>query len=261
MRGTVGVAIPVYNGRDTVVRALLSVLDQTLAPQEVVVVDDGSTDDTPAVVAEFTATRRLDHWRLVRQENAGPAAARDAAIRSLRSAYVAFLDADDQWAPDHLRLSLAALQNHRFDVVGSCLSRRRATIDGVGSAPAEPVGPRSMLFRNPYFTSTVVLRRDAYLEAGGFDLGQRYSEDYKLWLSLAFRGYRLGRLPHTDVRYGSGTGRARGLSSRLWQMERNELGNYLALYRNSHLSRTGVLLACGFSLLKFGLRVVRQRGA
>jgi len=94
--------VPVFNGARYLAEALESVFAQTHPSVEAIVVDDGSTDDTPAVVAAFGA--RL---RAFRQPNAGPAAARNRGVRAARGDFVAFLDADDLWLPDKLERQLA----------------------------------------------------------------------------------------------------------------------------------------------------------
>lgn len=258
MTASIGVVVPAFNAVSTVERALESVLVQTVPPAEVVVVDDGSSDGTQAVVMDFIGKHGLRNWRCQRQPNAGPAAARDTGIRSMTSIQVALLDADDAWGPEHLRRSLNALDEQGFDVVGSRLQRRRDASDDLQAAPVV-VNPSAMLFRNPYFTSTVAFRRQAYLDAGGFDTKQRYAEDYKLWLAMAFGGFTLGLLPYTDASYRSGGTVAPGLSQRLWEMERNELRNYRSLYRAEKIGFTGLLAASSFSLFKFSLRLLGKR--
>jgi len=89
--------VPVYNGERFLAEALDSILAQSLAPFEVIVVDDGSTDTTPAV-----ATRYGQRITYIRQDNAGPSAARNRGVRAARGELVAFLDADDIWRPDKL---------------------------------------------------------------------------------------------------------------------------------------------------------------
>src|ERR1051325_2823539 len=95
---TISVVIPVYNGADTIARAIKSVLEQTYSPLECIVVDDGSTDDTGKVVASFGA--RVGY---LRQANAGVSAARNAGVSRARGDWLAFLDADDWYYPDRLR--------------------------------------------------------------------------------------------------------------------------------------------------------------
>ena len=114
----VTVAIPVYNGGRTIGAALQSVFEQTYTNYEVIVVDDGSTDDTAVQV-----TKWADRVRYQRQPNSGPASARNAALRSARGRYVAFLDADDVWLPAQARAPDRVLRPG-FRRQGSCTRPR-----------------------------------------------------------------------------------------------------------------------------------------
>src|SRR4051794_5813716 len=103
-RPAVSVVIPTYNYARFIERALVSVLGQTHRPAEVLVIDDGSTDETATVVDRY-ATR----VRYLRQENSGVSAARNAGVESSTGDLVAFLDADDEWVPNKLELQVEAL--------------------------------------------------------------------------------------------------------------------------------------------------------
>ena len=107
-RADVDVVVPVYNGALHLAETLDSILGQTLLPNNVVVVDDGSTDDTASVAERFSGRVRLG-----RQAHGGAAQARNTGVQSAQSAYLAFLDADDLWMPDKLARQMAALC--RFD--------------------------------------------------------------------------------------------------------------------------------------------------
>src|SRR5947207_1112090 len=106
MSAGVSVVIPAFNYARFLPAAIDSVLRQTFSDFEILVVDDGSTDDTPQVVASFTGPR----IRYIRQENAGLSAARNTGIRNARAPFVAFLDADDEWLPDFLATMLDAFE-------------------------------------------------------------------------------------------------------------------------------------------------------
>src|SRR3954470_1810603 len=99
---TVSVIIPTYNYARYLPQAIDSALGQTHAPLEVIVVDDGSTDDTPRVLEAYAS-----RIRVIRQANQGAGAARNAGIAAARGEYVAFLDSDDLWRRDKLELQLA----------------------------------------------------------------------------------------------------------------------------------------------------------
>src|SRR5512143_4014499 len=103
----VSVVMPVYNGARYLRQALESALNQTYRPLEIIVVDDGSTDETSAILAEFGS-----RIRAIRQKNPGSAAARNAALQAAHGEIIAFLDADDLWLPQKLEVQVAYLRAH-----------------------------------------------------------------------------------------------------------------------------------------------------
>lgn len=152
-------------------------------------VDDGSTDDTAAVVLGFgTAVRYL------RQENAGPAAARNRGIREASSEWVAFLDADDVAYADRLERQLKALEQlPECDLLCGEVNLFQDQLPGSPTRQTEgtlkPLRFDQILCRNRVVTSTVLARRQAILDAGGFNTNYRGPEDFDLWLRLAARGH------------------------------------------------------------------------
>lgn len=196
----VSVVIPARDAAATLPRAVRSVLDQDYAPVEVIVVDDGSRDDTAATAAALGA-------RLVRlMPSQGVGAARNAGIAAARGAVVAFQDADDEWLPGKLRRQMALLlADPRTDFV-ACGARlidagghdRGPLYDGrIPQAGGQAW--RGLLARNTIATPCVVAWRRALLAAGGFDPGLAVAEDQDMWLRLAMRG-RLGYLDELLVR-------------------------------------------------------------
>jgi glycosyltransferase involved in cell wall biosynthesis len=195
------VVIAAHNAEDTIRATLESVLAQTCADFEVIVVDDGSTDRTAGVV------EGLEHEaiRLIRQSNAGPAAARNAGIAVARGTFVSFLDADDVWLPRYLELMLDAFRSEPEAGVAftdawawdEALARfRRRTVMFTESPSYLPVDPRQLfrllIVRNFFFVSATV-RRDVFAKVGGFDTAIFGSEDWELWLRIVANGYRAVR--------------------------------------------------------------------
>src|SRR5215472_11782458 len=107
MKPSVSVVITTYNQAQYITEAVLSALNQTYRHREVIVVDDGSTDETGARLVPFR-----DRVALVRQENQGVAASRNTGVRSAKGELIAFLDGDDLWEPDKLAVQVAAYQAH-----------------------------------------------------------------------------------------------------------------------------------------------------
>jgi glycosyltransferase involved in cell wall biosynthesis len=199
----VTVIIPAYNAGCTITAALESVFAQTYADFDVIVVDDGSTDDTAQRVAEFG-----ERVTFMRQPNGGPASARNRAIRHASSPLIAFLDADDVWLPRKLERQVAYFD--RFPQTGFIHTAALvsptptlAVLETSDSAPLDAsVAPPSNVFcdlfhgRLEISTLTVMTRRDVIGELGGFDERRElHVEDWDLWLRIASL-YTVGYLPH-----------------------------------------------------------------
>jgi glycosyltransferase involved in cell wall biosynthesis len=205
----VSVVIPLYNKAESVLAAVGSVLRQSYADFELIVVDDGSTDSSASLVAGI-GDRRI---RLLGQANAGPGAARNRGLGEARGEYVTFLDADDEWEPGFLELGVAALDGH--PECGAWVSGR-----AVGPARASQ-GPRNRRmgltrggWRLPHHatpkalkffvdfchSSCVVARRSLVQRYGGYyDVGRStYGEDSYLWLMFVMN-HRLQVDPEAHV--------------------------------------------------------------
>src|SRR6266508_5650845 len=185
----VTVVIPTHDRCALLALTLRSVLWQRDVELEVVVVDDGSSDDTAAVVAGLGDTR----VRLVRHPTAqGVSAARNRGIAEARGAWVAFLDDDDLWAPDKLARQLQAAQHagRAWVYAGEVsVDERLRVIDGGPPAPPEQVV--ELLERHnavPAGASNVMVRADALARAGSFDTRLRNNEDWDMWIRLARLG-------------------------------------------------------------------------
>lgn len=178
----VGVVLPSYNASRFIASAIASIRAQSLQPVAIVVADDCSKDDSVAVAEACGAT-------VVRlAQNAGPGSARNAGVAALPEVdLVAFLDADDQWTPDHLALLIPCFEDPD---TGAAYSRERVLGEkDLGNRMAPP-GPATdllytLLERNVVSQSGVVLRREVFEAAGGYREGSRFAEDYDLWLRVA----------------------------------------------------------------------------
>jgi glycosyltransferase involved in cell wall biosynthesis len=184
----VSVVIPAYNRAGMLPRAIRSAWAQSpTPPAEVVVVDDASSDRT-ATVASENGARVIGH-----NENLGAAAARNTGVEAAGQPWIALLDSDDEWLPHHL----ATLWEHRDGRVlagGAALRQGELPEDvryagAATEGPLELRSPAQIAFpENPLPASGVLVRRDAVLEAGGFDPDLRYAEDFDLWMRVLERG-------------------------------------------------------------------------
>jgi hypothetical protein len=196
----VSVVVATYDGAPLLPEAVDSALAQTLAGVETIVVDDGSTDETAAVMARYG-----DRVRYVRQENGGPSAARNTGLRAARGRYVAFLDHDDRWLPAKLSRQAAVLDAAPDVGFVNC---GWWFIDGDGARLPQEGWPQGsdaplslLLVGNPLLLSAVLVRRDLAERIGGFDEALRGAEDWDFWLKVAFTGCRLGCVAEALLEY------------------------------------------------------------
>ena len=197
---SVSVVLPVRDGERFVGDALESILRQTYADLEVVVVDDGSTDGTAEVLGGF----RDDRVRVLRQEAAGLVVALQRGVAEAHAAFIARMDADDVSEPERLERQVELLElRPRAGMVATWV----AVIDEQGRELRRHVLPsehedlaRRLLLRNPFQHGSVLLRRDALEAAGGYRADYGANEDYDLWRRLA-RSSELACVPEVLYRY------------------------------------------------------------
>lgn len=206
------VIIPVYNAEKTIGDALESVAAQTCADYEIIVVNDGSTDQSEGLIKKYM--RPPLNITYVEQINKGAAAARNAGIRIAKGELIAFLDADDLWDKDRLAAGLETMdKNPQARLVFSDM-RHMAGGTLVHASYLHERGYQNLssgriydnlLKENFIFTPTVTLRRDVLKEAGYFDEALPIGEDYDLWLRIArlYPVYFIDRPLVTRRRIGS----------------------------------------------------------
>ena len=204
----VSVIIPAYQAAEHIREALDSVFAQTYTNFEVVLVNDGSPDTEALEQAIRSYGERLTY---IRQENRGPSGARNTAIRTARGKYIACLDSDDIYLPEHLARLVPLLEERALDLV-YCDSYfvRDGVHDGrafVGRAferqpQSPPVTFEKLLTEEcAVTTSAVVASRQAMIDAGLFDERYRRSEDFDLWVRMSFRGAKMDLLRQVGIEH------------------------------------------------------------
>lgn len=186
----VSVIIPAYNSSATIGRALTSVFEQTCQDFEVIVVDDGSTDNTRDIVAAFGS--RVSY---LYQPNRGPSAARNLGLQRSEGETLVFLDADDTLDPRFLELTLKRLDRFGDETAGICTGWCYVDADGQALAHTRFsqsgfLGFRDFLFTNPFPIHATLVRSNMVRAAGGFDEQILAMEDWDLWLRISFGGKR-----------------------------------------------------------------------
>lgn len=195
MNDGVSVIIPAYNYGRFLAESIDSALQQTLPNVEVIVVDDGSTDNTRSIAFQFTDSR----LRYIYQANQGLSAARNTGILNARYAFIAFLDADDLWLPPMIESALSNFSRlpSDFAVVACGLARMNADGEPIDQVPVthgevaqKELKARDIVIKSRFMPSTVVVRREVFGEVGLFDTGLRSSEDRDMWIRIGEK-YRI----------------------------------------------------------------------
>lgn len=225
----VSVIIPTYNAANYITEAIDSVLSQTFIDYEVIVVDDGSTDNTRDIIRKYNGKIKYTY-----QKNSGTSAARNTAIRESRGEYLAFLDADDLWLPEKLEVQVKFLDQNP-DLAFVCSdsyvidkSQKIINIWAKGIRNYETF--ESLYEENFVLILTVLMRKSCLLNVGGFDEELIISQDYDLWLRIA-KKYKFKHLNIPLAKYRLHQNNiSRNIA--LKQLEREKIANKDAISRD-----------------------------
>ncbi len=199
----ISVVIPAYNAEQTIGRTLDSVLAQTRAADEIIVIDDGSADATADIIRTYGGKVRL-----IQQENAGVSVARNAGIEAASGDWIAFLDGDDEWLPDKLKYQSEHLQQRpELTWIYSNFYRKEPAAEQLQLAHVNPnlmnvlVGGAFEDYFRAYvngayaWTSVLMIRKDVFGKTGTFEPGMKRAQDNDLWFRIAYQVPRIGYLP------------------------------------------------------------------
>ena len=223
----VSVVIPTYNCARFLGRTIDSALGQTYRDFEVIVVDDGSTDETQSLVVGYG---EAVHY--VYQPNQGASAARNVALSRAGGEFIAYLDADDLWSPEKLARQIEYLDAHPacgfVHTEVSVIDERDQILyarfnQETGRAVPQGQCVRDVLLRSHIQTLTVVERRSAFDNAGSFDLRLPVAQDYLHWIHVVLRGYEVGYLPEPLGQY-------RWRAGSLMASQRRLLDDFVRIY-------------------------------
>jgi len=205
MSPKISVIIPTYNRARYIAEAIRSVQNQTLRDWELLVIDDGSTDETEKIVRDFLKEDpRISYVK--NEKNLGIAKTRSRGVSLAQAPFIAMLDSDDIWAsPDKLAKQLSFLEaDKKLGMVGTNASFVDENGKAVGkrtSFPNDDAGIRKTeLYRNILMQSGLVLRKEAIEKAGGYDTGFTICDDHDLWLKIG-RDWRFMIVPSVDLAY------------------------------------------------------------
>jgi glycosyltransferase involved in cell wall biosynthesis len=207
---SVSVVIPAYNSAEYICRTIDSVLAQSLPAEEIIVVDDGSSDNTKEIVKKYSG--KVNY---IYQENGGASVARNTGIEAAKCEWIAFLDADDEWTPDKLKLQIELLQrNPELMWVSGNFIRCLCNEDRKGAMIYQQKA-KDMLVDKEYhdeffvaftanaagWTGTMMIKKTALVEAGMFTPGQVMANDIDTWFRVAYLYPKMGFIPEPVATY------------------------------------------------------------
>ncbi|MEZ8157357.1 glycosyltransferase family 2 protein [Vibrio splendidus] len=254
MNKKISVIIPMYNAESVIIRAVQSVLNQTIDIDEIIIVDDGSKDDSFDVISKFAIDNSSANIRVEKKLNGGASSARNFGILHARNEILAFLDSDDEWVSNKLenqidyivRDDVVLVGGNHFDKIIQYISLKKAK--GVNE-----ITLRDLLFKNYFQTSTVMTKKSIALNFDCFNENQKYAEEGQFYYNLS----KYGKMIHINKKLviydggeKSGFGES-GLSANIKEMEKGELSNLKYAYSNLDISLITYLAASLFSVLKF----------
>lgn len=220
MAPTVSVIIPAYNAAQYLDETLKSVINQSFEDIEVLIIDDGSTDDTLNVANYY---QECDHRiRVISQSNQGVSATRNNGIKQTKGKYIAFLDADDRWLPNKLKCHLEHFNSSSNLAVSFgqvCFLKPDGEVtNNFSKSPTSHLKPHHFFYENPTITtSNLVVRREVFEQVGFFDESMSYSEDQEWCLRvLSSKYWAVEGIDQVLMQYRTTDG---GLSSNLQCME------------------------------------------
>lgn len=240
----ISVVIPCFNSVNTISKCIYSIFNQTVLPKEIIVIDDGSTDQTLSLLnsLKLKCPNKVN-FIIISQKNSGPSVARNTGINSATSDWIAFLDSDDYWERNNIESALIFIEKfYGFNLIG-------------GSDLTEEfknVFFNMLLNKNYFKTSSTIVSRDWIIKYP-FNERQKYSEDYRSWLLITSEtkaclipNYSSKPVIKRNYAFTGG-----GLSSKLWDMEKGELSNYRFLFRVNKIGLITLILVSSYSLLKY----------
>ena len=259
-RAPISVIIPCYQAEKTLLRAVKSIFEQSCQVSEIIIIDDGCTDNT-LHIAKQLALNYKDHISIIHFNlNKGVSEARNAGWNKASYPYIAFLDADDVWHPRKIEIQYNfVISNPNYDLVGHEHQIKIPTSEAFDALPLNfksiSIGRLKMLFFTPFAVPTVMIKKNI---AYRFNAKMRYAEDYLLWLQIVFSGKEACKilLPLAATfkpNYG-----ASGLSANMFEMEKGVQQAYKNLYQEHFISKITLIFFIIFSSFKFLRRLLMK---
>ncbi|ROI10728.1 glycosyltransferase family 2 protein [Chryseobacterium sp. H3056] len=258
----ISVVIPLYNAEKSIEKTLDSIKNQTWKGDfEIFVVNDGSTDESAAVVENYIKQSSLN-IQLLNQENLGVSAARNSALRRATGEYIALLDADDEWLPEKTERQMEILVDHNSDLdFLGCLRKNQKILwpFRVEKNNLAEVTFRKLMLRNEIQPSTVIFKTEILKKTGFFGENFRFAEDLNFWLRVS-ENCKMAILNEELIFAGDGKRSfgVSGLSANLVEMEKGFQRNLREIWAKKKFGFAQFAAYFVFYKMKFLVRLSRN---
>lgn len=252
---TISVIIPFYSRKDWLEEAIESVLEQTLLPDEIIVVNDGSKEDISTIELKY-----INKVKFVYQTNKGSASARNTGIKLSTGTYVAFLDSDDLWLPKKLEIQLKYMKENDlewshclYEIFSNCNCTTRRIVN---NSDVEGMMFPKLLARCKIGTPCVMVKRDVLINSTNcFNEEMRQGQDYCLWNELA-KKYKLGNVGESLVLVRDhGSNISKNVFSQL--KSRSMMYDYLNRHTD-YFGKLPLVLSLSFKISKFSYKICKE---
>jgi glycosyltransferase involved in cell wall biosynthesis len=253
----ISVIVPVYNSEVSITRCINSVLAQKYTNWELIIVNDGSTDNSKNKAEEIISLNCSRNIRLFDKVNGGVSTARNVGLKNANGFFIAFLDSDDEWFPEKLARQVAYLiSNPEVKLIG-CWPKQNWLKKAYFQSEVSVVTLELQLKKNYFQPSTVVFEKSVLQTAGYFDESMRYAEEGKFFIEIV-KDYTCVLLNINLINFGFNKNQfgESGLSGNLVEMERGELKNLKHAYKSQYINKKNYYFLVCRSILKFVRRVI-----
>ncbi|GAB4365086.1 MAG: hypothetical protein Kow00121_01350 [Elainellaceae cyanobacterium] len=253
----VTVIIPCYCCTDTIDRTVASVANQTLKPAEVILVDDGSNDDTPSALKRLQQEYGEQWIKVIElDDDYGVSVARNTGWEAASYDYIAFLDADDAWHRDKIAVQYAWMKDHPDVMLSGLPVVIKPKVLNAETPPpavkATLISKQRLLISNLFILSSVMVKRDCPIR---FHPALRYSQDYYFCLEVIIRGMQAVVLNYPVVyRFNAPYGES-GLTKKLEALEADELAVYRQVWQTGQIHPFVYLILCMWSVIRYIRRI------
>lgn len=248
----ISVVIPLYNSSKTIIGTLNSVRNQTISPMEVIVVNDGSTDNSRDLVEKYIEEYPDFPLTLINKGNRGVSTARNAGMKKAKGDWIALLDSDDEWHKEKI-CTVSHFLNSDFYLIGHGFTVNNILFDVPLKTSLKCITWKHLLVRNIFVTPSVLLKNNGKYF---FDESMKYAEDHDLWLRIT----KYEKALYIDlplVKLGRPVLSVGGASSAKWKMRLGEIKMYKKFFTTNYKYFYLYPIFVIFSLLKYLKQLIK----